>query len=194
MRKNNIIRKNNSRMYMSDTDSSRQHISSNISHRLKRSRVRRRLLTRVGMLSCITIICVFVLSLWGGAIWRSYGHRYQIGAAYGRIIFMWRPDGWDSDAPRYPVEPGWRKIDIARNGPKADWWFFAGPSRSWMTLEVPAWVLLIAIGGPTVLVRACNRAFPVGHCQVCGYNLTGNISGVCPECADPVPKTSGTSL
>ena len=21
-----------------------------------------------------------------------------------------------------------------------------------------------------------------GHCQSCGYDLTGNVSGVCPEC------------
>ena len=27
-----------------------------------------------------------------------------------------------------------------------------------------------------------------GHCGECGYNLTGNISGVCPECAHPVPE------
>lgn len=25
---------------------------------------------------------------------------------------------------------------------------------------------------------------PPGHCQKCGYNLTGNISGVCPECGE----------
>lgn len=21
-----------------------------------------------------------------------------------------------------------------------------------------------------------------GHCRACGYNLTGNVSGICPEC------------
>lgn len=24
--------------------------------------------------------------------------------------------------------------------------------------------------------------YPHGHCQTCGYNLTGNVSGRCPEC------------
>ncbi len=28
--------------------------------------------------------------------------------------------------------------------------------------------------------------YPPGHCQTCGYNLTGNVSGVCPECGTPV--------
>lgn len=27
--------------------------------------------------------------------------------------------------------------------------------------------------------------FPKGHCQECGYDLTGNVSGVCPECGEP---------
>jgi hypothetical protein len=26
------------------------------------------------------------------------------------------------------------------------------------------------------------------HCTSCGYNLTGNVSGVCPECGSPVPE------
>jgi DNA-directed RNA polymerase subunit RPC12/RpoP len=27
-----------------------------------------------------------------------------------------------------------------------------------------------------------RRPFPPGHCRKCGYNLTGNVSGRCPEC------------
>ena len=27
-----------------------------------------------------------------------------------------------------------------------------------------------------------KEAFPAHCCQQCGYNLTGNVSGVCPEC------------
>jgi hypothetical protein len=29
---------------------------------------------------------------------------------------------------------------------------------------------------------------PAGFCASCGYSLTGNTSGVCPECFTPVPK------
>lgn len=25
------------------------------------------------------------------------------------------------------------------------------------------------------------------HCRVCQYNLTGNLSGICPECGTPIP-------
>ncbi len=30
-------------------------------------------------------------------------------------------------------------------------------------------------------------------CPHCGYNLTGNESGVCPECATPVPEQETTA-
>lgn len=29
------------------------------------------------------------------------------------------------------------------------------------------------------------RRYPVGRCQSCGYDLTGNASGICPECGTP---------
>jgi predicted Zn-ribbon and HTH transcriptional regulator len=33
-----------------------------------------------------------------------------------------------------------------------------------------------------ILFRRDRRRFPPSHCQRCGYDLTGNMSGVCPEC------------
>ncbi len=34
--------------------------------------------------------------------------------------------------------------------------------------------------------------FPPGHCRNCGYDLTGNVSGRCPECGSEVaPKAQG---
>ena len=51
------------------------------------------------------------------------------------------------------------------------------------TVSLPFWFLL---AGPLVaryvLWRTGPRRFPAGHCGGCGYNLTGNVRGVCPEC------------
>jgi hypothetical protein len=55
-------------------------------------------------------------------------------------------------------------------------------------LKVPWWFALI---GPLVLpvmwtVRQKGRRTDEGKCTSCDYNLTGNTSGVCPECGTAV--------
>ena len=40
---------------------------------------------------------------------------------------------------------------------------------------------------PALIVFWWTTPRPVpGHCRSCGYNLTGNVSGVCPECGSRV--------
>jgi len=56
---------------------------------------------------------------------------------------------------------------------------------------VPLWILCVIFGAyPTVMflrgpVRRWNRRRR-GRCARCGYDLSGNESGVCPECGSPV--------
>jgi len=52
------------------------------------------------------------------------------------------------------------------------------------TFVVPLWIpLLLTVLATAVLSWWCHRLIiPTGHCLKCGYNLTGNVSGVCPEC------------
>ena len=47
----------------------------------------------------------------------------------------------------------------------------AVPVVAWAVLDRPHWVR----------VRRWRR----GQCVGCGYDLTGNVSGVCPECGQP---------
>jgi hypothetical protein len=59
-------------------------------------------------------------------------------------------------------------------------------------LFFPASVVLYACAGALLgaaLHRRRGRAIRVPDaplCGKCGYNLTGNVSGVCPECGTPV--------
>ena len=50
-------------------------------------------------------------------------------------------------------------------------------SRFW-----PLWIPFVIVAVPTIWLWRHDRPNPAGHCQRCGYNLTGNVSGVCPEC------------
>jgi hypothetical protein len=54
-------------------------------------------------------------------------------------------------------------------------------------LGAPAWGSLWAY----LYVRMRNHLLETGpryRCLTCGYDLTGNVSGVCPECGEPVGR------
>ncbi len=48
---------------------------------------------------------------------------------------------------------------------------------------LPIWLLFLLTAAPTALLwYRDRRRIPPGHCPKCGYNLTLNVSGTCPEC------------
>jgi hypothetical protein len=61
---------------------------------------------------------------------------------------------------------------------------------------VPHWLFcLIFFSMPSLWVLRWRwaRRPARGTCASCGYNLTGNVSGVCPECGKPLPKRTEIS-
>jgi hypothetical protein len=65
-----------------------------------------------------------------------------------------------------------------------------GMSFTESVYAVPAWLVVIAFLIPPIawLRRFLKRPKSSNACRKCGYNLTGNASGVCPECGTPVPS------
>ena len=65
---------------------------------------------------------------------------------------------------------------------------------SWY-VTIPVWqISLLLLNLPLIWLLVRTRRFLVlrrrrknGLCLQCGYNLTGNVSGVCPECGAPIP-------
>lgn len=52
----------------------------------------------------------------------------------------------------------------------------------WRVLALPAWLFTavgMSVGAAIWLLTRPRRP---GGCRKCGYDLTGNVSGVCPEC------------
>ena len=74
-------------------------------------------------------------------------------------------------------------------------WFWAWKPVRLRTISVPYW-MLFAVGmvAPLMCCLGFLRRFRRrrlshrGRCERCAYDLTGNTSGVCPECGTPVPK------
>ena len=80
-------------------------------------------------------------------------------------------------------------------------WYFSGSVRSWNKvrlgfLEVifPDWVICVILTFPParLLRRMLHRTPTPGYCP-CGYNLYGNVSGVCPECGAPIAESEKAS-
>ena len=68
--------------------------------------------------------------------------------------------------------------------------------NTYTTLVLCGTVLLWAFGPGIVLLYLHEhyrrmRLYP--RCLNCGYQLTGNTSGICPECGEQVPAETGTS-
>ena len=92
-------------------------------------------------------------------------------------------------------------------GPFALWlnWHFRSWSQIWF-VEIPVWMLLLVVAGPTVWLWRTDRRVKPGHCQNCGYDLAGlggdvgrgeevdsetrptGRKGVCPECGTPTGR------
>ena len=64
---------------------------------------------------------------------------------------------------------------------------------SWIAMG--AWAVAVAVLGYEVFFRrqsaaeeAANFGEDPGRCGQCGYDLTGNVSGICPECGWRIPQ------
>ena len=74
--------------------------------------------------------------------------------------------------------------------------FQVGPSKGLpiTLLLVPLWAPLLLFTFPAVVLirNALRRRARLrnGCCKKCGYDLQGNISGVCPECGKPTSTTT----
>jgi hypothetical protein len=69
------------------------------------------------------------------------------------------------------------------------WWRGRSVGHLGRILAVPDWFLyLVFLILPAVWFRWGRGRLREGFCVKCGYNLTGNVSGVCPECGTVISK------
>ena len=61
-------------------------------------------------------------------------------------------------------------------------WFLWHNTKGVRAVGVPLWIPFLLVALPTAFLWYLDRRIPPGHCQRCGYDLTGNVSGRCSEC------------
>lgn len=124
---------------------------------------------------CAAFATLYSLSILFAERWDP-GSRTTVYLGRGGLGVEWWPDvtiAWLGSGPLL-------KSSTYRLGSGILWWFETGFSTR--HLFMPLWAPLLAFALPTAYAHhRCRRPRP-GHCPTCGYDLTGNTTGVCPEC------------
>lgn len=121
------------------------------------------------------------------AFWRA-----SVALPRDRLLPDWvyrSPIEWEHSPPQmvYMEPPARQFVDHAHafQDQSAPQTFQTGESWS---LFVAAWIPFLLLAIPTAFLWYHDRRFPPGQCRRCGYNLTGNVSGRCPECGEPIGR------
>jgi hypothetical protein len=90
----------------------------------------------------------------------------------------------------------WLRLDegnefvFLRNGRLERWINTPWDGKWYGETSTPLWVPALVFLGIAVAARLAPRFLRkpgfAGLCLACGYDLTGNASGVCPECGTPL--------
>ena len=85
---------------------------------------------------------------------------------------------------KYSTEPSFERFEVAYASGNASGQWLLLPSVA----DKPLWPSLAGTAVVGFVLLYCGRRRIVrGHCD-CGYDLTGNVSGVCPECGATAQK------
>jgi hypothetical protein len=74
-------------------------------------------------------------------------------------------------------------FDESRTGLSVTLWPEVNRFHWGKTYRIPLWFVMVPLAAGTIVLWYRDRSRP-GHCQACGYDLTDNVSGRCPECGE----------
>ncbi len=155
---------------------------------MKRPRRVRRVLKWAGLVVSGLVLALFVLSQFLVVLHVSKNFDgYIMTMVHGELSL--RPCS-DFDLSPW-VSEGW---NCARITPDLTfrWPYFQRSDQ--VTALLPLWLLFLITATATLWLSYIEgRRVPSGLCKKCGYNLTGNVSGVCPECGIKIEPTEANT-
>jgi hypothetical protein len=138
-----------------------------------------------------TIICVLILPVWwlsSEGVWMYHFDTWCVATTDGSLWLEFGP-------PDPALGRGWRGFWVEGTLWLGQFWPVVFKDlRGNVDVVVPWCFLLALMAIPTALLWWLDRRrIPPGHCQKCSYDLTGNVSGICPECGTPISNAGAQS-
>lgn len=149
------------------------------------------------------VLCVVTCAFWALGYWRYLGvTRVASGGSFagvavrsGNFVFQWGTSplisrGWHlQNDPPDPLHPEVQNRGVIHATDKRS-------GATWTLVYVPLWLLFVALGlmpaYRAIVTRRTRYRLARRRCPTCAYDLTGNASGVCPECGTPVEAAALT--
>ena len=142
----------------------------------------RSLLKWIALFILFTFVIATVASRWWGISARYVGEEWAFRLLIGRGLVIIQ----QIDRTRTAWSQGW-SAEVTQLDPSKHLVAYMNPRGFYRTaygrlFAEPAWIPLVLAGTTTVWLWWLDRRRPApGKCR-CGYDLTGNTSGRCPEC------------
>ncbi len=153
----------------------------------------RRVATWLGLVTCFAVAIAWVVSFpispAATVVWIRYRIAdYDLGFCLGRLWFF-----TDLQHNVRGLRTNWRPVKSIPSGSKAlaiSWPYYVR-SPGGFSGSVPLRLVLVVVGVHTaILWHRDRRRIPPGQCPKCGYDLTLNASGTCPERGKPTAVES----
>jgi hypothetical protein len=117
--------------------------------------------------------------------YRTSSTLYNSQAGGVQILHVSTP--WKQDCDMITYRRGWSYL--GHRDFNTRWWVSLRTGAGYWMIYVPFWMPAVLFGASSLYVyrpyRRYKRRKRLGLCLSCGYNLTGNESGVCSECGTP---------
>lgn len=132
------------------------------------------------VLSSMLLIATAISLRW--TVVSRYSDRCSLLISGACIEWVIWPDDWRdrySASFREGLVHAWFRADEPL---VLSWWLELG-NYMWGRdyFRLPLWIPLVFLTTLAALLQCNSRPSP-GHCANCRYNLTGDVSGICPEC------------
>jgi hypothetical protein len=143
----------------------------------------RGILKWTGTVFCLLLVAIGAASFWVCLEWVPIDHL-ALGMGNGNFTVVLNSTAVGAS----PYFATWspRSLD-AEDIPNVLW---PESASSIGACRIPLWIPLAFIAVPTLVAWRHSRPLRLGFCHNCGYNLTGNTTGRCPECGTPAPPAS----